>query len=97
MKVKRVVERRGREIGQHLRTWRRMQDLKAEEVAQRAGISRTTMRRVEQGEAGVSFGAVLSVADALGQLDHVAASFDPLSTDLGKLRAQQRLPKRIRR
>lgn len=97
MRVKRAVDRRAREIGDHLRTWRKMQDLKAEEVAQRAGISRNTVTRVEKGDPGVSLGTLLSVADALGQLDHVAQSFDPLSTDLGRLRAQHTLPERVRR
>lgn len=97
MTVKRTVQRRSREMGEHLRTWRKMQQLKAEEVAQKAGISRTTLGKLERGETSVSFGAVLSVADALGQLEHIAEAFDPMSTDLGKLRSQHQLPDRVRR
>ncbi|KCH63441.1 hypothetical protein T558_04054, partial [Mycobacterium tuberculosis UT0002] len=66
-----------------------MQSLKAAELAQRAGISRTTLQKIERGDPGVSIGAVMSVMQALGQLDHVAESFDPLSTDVGRLRSTE--------
>lgn len=97
MDVTRTVKRRLGEIGGSVRRWRLLQSLKAEELAERAGISRSTLQKIERGEAGVSFGAVLSVMQALGQLEHVAESFDPLSTDVGKLRASEVLPERIRR
>ncbi|UVI36775.1 helix-turn-helix domain-containing protein [Brevibacterium spongiae] len=97
MSVTRQVERRLDEIGSSIRRWRLMQSLKAAEVAERAGISRSTLQKIERGDAGVSLGAVMSVMQALGQLDHVAASFDPLSTDVGRLRSTESLPERVRR
>ena len=97
MTVTRTVSRRLGEVGGSIRRWRLMQSLKAEELAVRAGISRSTLQKIERGEPGVSFGAVMSVMQALGQLDHVAESFDPLSTDIGKLRSAESLPARIRR
>ena len=33
----------------------------------------------------------------VGQLDHVAGAFDPLSTDVGRWRSAETLPERIRR
>lgn len=74
-----------------------MQALKADELAERAGISRSTLQKIERGDSGVSIGAVLSVMQALGQLDHIAEAFDPLSTDLGRLRSTESLPERVRR
>lgn len=97
MDLTRTVGRRLGEIGASIRRWRLLQSLKAEELAERAGISRTTLQKIERGEGGVSIGAVLSVMQALGQLDHVAEAFDPLSTDVGRLRASETLPERIRR
>lgn len=97
MSVTRQVDRRLAEIGASIRRWRLMQSLKAVEVAERAGISRSTLQKVERGDAGVSIGAVMSVMQALGQLDHVSASFDPLSTDVGRLRSASSLPGRVRR
>ncbi|WP_319803274.1 helix-turn-helix transcriptional regulator [Brevibacterium sp. CFH 10365] len=97
MSVTRQVDRRLAEIGASIRRWRLMQSLKAVEVAERAGISRSTLQKVERGDAGVSIGAVMSVMQALGQLEHVSASFDPLSTDVGRLRSTEALPGRVRR
>ena len=97
MSVTRQVDRRLTEMGESIRRWRLMQSLKAVEVSERAGISRSTLQKVERGDAGVSVGAVMSVMQALGQLDHVAASFDPLSTDVGRLLSTESLPDRIRR
>ncbi|WP_309136066.1 helix-turn-helix domain-containing protein [Brevibacterium oceani] len=97
MDVTRTVARRLGEIGASVRQWRLMQSLKAEEVAERAGISRSTLQKIERGEPGVSVGAVLSVMQALGQLDHIVGAFDPLSTDIGRLRSTEKLPSRVRR
>lgn len=97
MSVTRQVDRRLTEVGSSIRRWRLMQSLKAVEVAERAGISRSTLQKVERGDAGVSIGAVMSVMQALGQLDHVSASSDPLNTDVGRLRSDESLPDRIRR
>ncbi|WP_291791287.1 helix-turn-helix transcriptional regulator [Brevibacterium sp.] len=95
--VRFAVQRRAAEAGEHLQTWRRMMGMRAEDVATRAGISRSTLRKVEKGDPSVSFGAVLAVADAVGQLEHVVEAFDPMGTELGRLRAQSALPKRVRR
>lgn len=97
MDVTRTVSRRLGEVGGSIRQWRLMQSLKAEEVAERAGISRSTLQKIERGEPGVSVGAVLSVMQALGQLDHIVEAFDPLSTDIGRLRSAEKLPSRVRR
>jgi DNA-binding XRE family transcriptional regulator len=80
-----------------VRRWRLMQSLKAEELAERAGISRSTLQKIERGDPGVSIGAVMSVMQALGQIDHVVGSFDPLYTDVGRLCSTETLPSRVRR
>lgn len=97
MDITRNVRRRLEEIGGSVRRWRLMQSLKAEELAERSGISRSTLQKIERGDSGVSIGAVMSVMQALGQIDHVAGSFDPLSTDVGRLRSTETLPERVRR
>lgn len=97
MEITRNVRRRLEEIGGSVRRWRLMQSLKSEELAERAGISRSTLQKIERGEPGVSIGAVMSVMQALGQLEHVAGSFDPLTTDVGRLRSAESLPERVRR
>jgi hypothetical protein len=55
----------------------------------------STLQRLEHGQ-GATVETVLRVARALGVLDHVVAAFDPMSTDLGRLRALDALPQRVR-
>jgi transcriptional regulator with XRE-family HTH domain len=91
------VRRSAQEIGNHLVAWRKLQRLTAEQVAERAGTTRTTLRRLEHGDPGVGFDVFLNVARALGQLDRVVEALDPYETDLGRARADQTLPQRVRR
>ena len=84
-----------RRIGEYLATWRKLRQLTAAQVADRAGISRYTVMRLEGGE-GVSTENLLRVARALGVLDMLTEALDPYATDLGKLRAQESLPERVR-
>jgi transcriptional regulator with XRE-family HTH domain len=91
------TRRAGQTIGQHLLTWRKLQGLTAEQVCQRANISRPTLRSLEHGETTVSLATVLNVARALGQLDRIVDALDPYNTELGRARADVRLPERVRR
>ena len=85
-----------RRIGEHLATWRKLRQLTAAQVADRAGISRQTVMRLENGD-GASLENMLRVARALGVLDAAVAALDPYTTDLGRLRSQEALPARVRK
>lgn len=84
-------------IGEHLVAWRKLQGLTAQQVADRAGISRPTLRRLEHGDPAVGMESFLNVARALGQLDRLGEALDPYETDLGRAQADTRLPQRVRR
>jgi transcriptional regulator with XRE-family HTH domain len=84
-----------RRIGEDLATWRRLRRLTAAQVADRAGISRYTVMRLENGE-GATMENVLRVARALGVLDQLVKAVDPFQTDVGRLRSQEALPQRVR-
>jgi transcriptional regulator with XRE-family HTH domain len=84
-----------RRIGEELATWRRLRRLTAAQVADRAGLSRHTVMRLENGE-GASLENVLRVARALGVLDALVDALDPYATDVGRLRSQETLPQRVR-
>ncbi len=90
------VERHARAIGEHLHGWRMVLGLTAEQVSERAGITRDTLRRIENGNPKVGFDAVLRVARALGVLDDLADSVDPLRSELGRARAELLNRKRAR-
>lgn len=84
-----------RRIGEQLATWRRLRRLTAAQVADRAGLSRHTVMRLENGE-GASMESVLRVARALGVLDSLIAALDPYATDTGRLLSEEALPERVR-
>ena len=84
------------EIGENIRTWRILYELKAIQVAQRAGISLGTLHKIEKGDPTVSVTAFLEVLRSLGILDTMKESLDPLNSDLGRARIHDNLPRRIR-
>lgn len=87
----------GAKLGEQLRLWRKLLGLPAQVVAERAGISRSTLTRLEHGDIRVGLDSFLNVAAALGILDQVVTATDPYETDFGRARADQQLPQRVRR
>jgi len=90
------VRRALRELGAHVTAWRKLRGLTQKQLADRAGVARTTLIRVEAGDGGVGLEIVLRVLHALGVLDAVAPAVDPYETDVGRLRADEQLPRRVR-
>ncbi|MCD6726889.1 MAG: helix-turn-helix transcriptional regulator [Solirubrobacteraceae bacterium] len=91
-----AVRRALRDVGGHVQTWRKLRGLTQNQVADRAGIDRKSLMRVERGDGGVSFQVVLRVLHALGVLDDLPAAVDPYTSDVGRVRADEQLPKRVR-
>jgi transcriptional regulator with XRE-family HTH domain len=92
-----VTQHAAQTIGENLRTWRVMLQLTAQQVAERAGVTRATVGRLERGDVSVGFEVVLNVARSLGVLDALVTATDPYETPLGRARADQQLPQRVRR
>ncbi len=82
-------------LGRDVTTWRKLRHLTLEQVADRAGVSRSTVLRLESGQ-GASLENLLRVARALGVLDLLTKALDPYATDIGRLRADEELPTRVR-
>lgn len=91
-----TIERELTALGEHVRGWRMVLGLTAQQVAERAGITRDTLRKIEAGDTGVGFGNVAQVLRALGVLDRAVSSVDPLNSDIGRLRAGNLAKKRAR-
>jgi len=85
-----------REIGDNVQTWRKLRGLTQNQVADRAGVDRKAVMRFEHGDGGVSLETALRVLHALGVLDGVPKAVDPYETDVGRLRADEGLPRRVR-
>lgn len=90
------IDRQLSDWGEHLRGWRMVLGLTAQQVSERAGITRTTLHKIEKGDPGVRFGSVAQVLRALGVLDDAVNAVDPLNSDIGRLRAENLHKRRAR-
>ena len=90
------IQRQVTEFGEHVRGWRMVLGLTAQQVSERAGITRDTLRKIESGNPNVSFNSVTQVLRALGILDQIVDAADPLASDIGRLRAGRLTRKRAR-
>jgi len=90
------VTRALRGIGSDLAVWRKLRGLTQAQLADRAGVARTTVLRLEQGDGAVSLENALRVMRALGVMDIVTDALDPYASDIGRLRADEHLPQRVR-
>ncbi len=90
------VARAMRIIAANLNLARRQQRITLELLAERANLSVPTVRRLLNEGAG-TFENFLRVARILGLLQGVEDATDPLNTPIGRARAEQDVPKRVRR
>jgi transcriptional regulator with XRE-family HTH domain len=90
------VRRALRNITESVATWRRLRGLTQAQLADRAGVSRGVARRLEAGDGGVSIENLLRILRALGIQELLVDALDPLSSDIGRLRAEEQLPARVR-
>lgn len=82
-----VIRRQLSALGERIRLARKRRRLAAGLMAERVGISRDTLNRVERGDPAVSMGTYLRVLRVLGlesDLDQVAAA-DPVGRKLQDL------------
>lgn len=91
------VQRAIRKLGQDIRNARKRRRLPIALVAERAGISRITLIKLEKGEPGVSIGILGSVLLALDLLDRLQDLADAQQDSLGRMLEEERLPQRIHR
>jgi transcriptional regulator with XRE-family HTH domain len=94
------VARQMEALGVNLKLARLRRRLSVEQVAERAGISRTTLWRVEQGDSGVAMIAYAQVLFVLGMIEQLGqlAQDDTLGRKLqdAGLDVKSRAPKRKR-
>lgn len=91
-----AVRRALRELADDLAVWRRLRGLTQAQLADRAGVSRDTVTRLERGDSGVSTENLLRILRGLGILSSLSAALDPYASDIGRLRSEERLPRRVR-
>lgn len=75
-----------RDFGEHIRRWRLVSGLSASEVAARAGVTRQTLRSIEQGAGKARMDSLFAVLAALGITDAVLDGTNPYNNDSARAR-----------
>jgi transcriptional regulator with XRE-family HTH domain len=92
-----IAVRRGqRDLAASIATWRKLRGLTQAQLAERADVSRGVVRRIEAADGGVGVENLLRILRALGIQNLLVEALDPLASDIGRLRADQELPRRVR-
>lgn len=90
--LKRILEK----LGNDLRGARLRRRIPTALMANRSGISRSTLLKAEKGDSSVSMGVYASILFVLGLSERVADLADPRHDALGLALEEERLPQRIR-
>lgn len=87
--VKRVSPRRERllrELGGHIRRWRKVNGMTATELADRAFITRETLRHIEQGTGTARLDSLMAVLVILSIADTVIRAANPYESEAARIR-----------
>jgi transcriptional regulator with XRE-family HTH domain len=90
--AKKALKKVGKDIGDA----RKRRRITMKLVAERAGISRVTLGKIEKGESTVSMGAYAAVLFTLGMIDHLQNLVDASTDIAGRELEEENLPKRVR-
>lgn len=89
-----IAVRKGmQDYGVHLSEWRRVLNLTVQDLSGKAGVSESTISRLERGE-GASLENVLRIGRALGIHEELVSGADPWEHSRGRLLISSHIPKR---
>ena len=83
-------------LGNDLSRARRRRRLTRASVAERAGVSEATVKRLEKGDGRVAFESVARVLNVLNELDRLHSLIEISNDELGIHLMEDDLPKRVR-
>lgn len=84
-----------RKLGADIAVARRLRRISTMDMAERMGVSRGTLRRLENGDPGVSLNTLAMALAALGTSQRLTDLMDQASDDMGLMTARAALPARI--
>lgn len=90
------VRRAVRKLGQDINDARRRRRIPMAILAERAGISRMTLTKIEKGDPGVVMANYATVLFALGLIDRLSEIADVRHDKVGLELEEEALPKRVR-
>lgn len=90
------VKRALAKLGRDLQGARKRRRIPMQLAADRASISRTTLRKIEGGGEGVSIGAYARILFVMGMIDRLSDLASQSEDHLGLTLEEENLPKRVR-
>ena len=90
------VKRSLQKLGQDVRDARKRRRIPTQLAAERAGISRSTLAKIEKGDGSVAMAAYAKVFFILGIINRFGDLIDPRFDELGLGLEAEQLPKRSR-
>ena len=90
------IKRALAKLGQDIHSARVRRRITTTTMAERAFITRMTLRKVERGDPGVSLGIYAPSCSSLGLRRRIADLADSRTDDVGLQLEEERLPKRVR-
>ena len=73
-------------LGANIRRWRRLNGMSATDLAERATVTRATLRSIESGTGTARLDSVMTVLIALGLAEAVTDATDPYRSAAGRAR-----------
>jgi transcriptional regulator with XRE-family HTH domain len=95
--ILRSIEKAVTKLGADIRDARRRRRMSASELAQRIGISRVTLSKLEKGDPNVRMGIYAAALHEMGRLEALAQVMDRRNDTEGLDALEADLPERVRR
>ncbi|NMW21003.1 MAG: helix-turn-helix domain-containing protein [Chlorobiaceae bacterium] len=91
------VSRALKKFGMDLSLSRRRRCFSQQSMAERIGISVSSLRRLEKGDPSLSWGTIARALYVLGKLDKLNELIDTANDSIGLVLMDEQLPRRIRK
>lgn len=79
------------DLGENIKRWRKLQGMSASQLAERAYITRETLRHIENGTGSPRLDSVMAALSVLGLAETLVRSTDPFHSDAGRALMDEQL------
>jgi transcriptional regulator with XRE-family HTH domain len=77
------------EFGTHIRRWRKVNGMSASDVADRAFVTRETLRNIESGTGAPRMDSLFAILAVIGIADAVVDAANPYNSDVARVRIDE--------
>ena len=78
-----------KDFGVHIRRWRKVNSMSASDVADRAAVTRETLRNIENGTGTARMDSLMAVLAVMGIADTVVDAANPYNSEVARVRIDE--------